>query len=308
MPRPRRKISPQGIYHVLQRGIDKRDLFLDNFDYLFYLKCLYASKQNWSFMLYGFCLMENHVHLLLQVDSLTQLALIMQYIGQDYARWHNFKYERTGHLFDNRYRSHPLDDHSQVISTLHYIHHNPVRAALSKSCDNYPWSSQHAYTASYNTLSSQNTPISFKSPISIKSPNSNKLPHPDLVLTHWLHLFYPTEHLYQQYMALNPVANYGQLPLTDSEYYSRISDIVVQVKEIATQQGRVRYESQELPSKRRMTLSACIKYWAICRIYESNPTTTRQLGRVLGHSHNVIIRALASESLVPGKTRDSRAQ
>jgi len=264
-----------------------------------------AALLNENVAFYGFCLMSNHVHLLIQVDKIDTLAIIMQFIAQDYARWHNFKYERTGHLFDNRYRSHPIQDYAQVISTLHYIHQNPLRAGLSSTCENYRWSSHNTYLNSYSGT---------------KHNLTQNLNH--IVNTNWIHNYYPTASLYQKYMEFertpaNPFSKAtthtnlsvlldGPVAPSDQDYYQQIKVTLSRLNEECEALSLHDFEARKSLVNRRVSINACKRYWVICRIYEAYPTSTRQLGRVLGHSHNLVIRALASENRVNGKSARSR--
>lgn len=241
-------------------------------------------KAQWEFTIYGYCLMYNHIHLLVQVASLDILAGGMQMIGQDYARWHNFKYERTGHLFDNRYRSHPLEDYQQLIATLQYIHHNPLSARLVSDCDDYRWSSQRSYLESYT-----------KSCM--------------LIDTNWIHTFYPTKKHYYQYMSFNfdekPCANSAirpraldaQLPPSDALYFNNARDLIQQLIKNAQEQAPFHYSQIERSRIRRFTTRTLERNWIICRLLEAFPTSARQLGRVLGYSHNIVMRAIRFEQL-----------
>lgn len=278
MPRKKRKVSSQGLYHVLQRGIDKRDIFLERRDFEYYLECLAKAKENWNFTLISYCLMSNHVHLLIQVDSLEALAIIMQFLGQDYARWHNYKYERTGHLFDNRYRSFPIEDFNVVISTLQYIHLNPLHACLVSNLEEYPWSSHLDYLASY-------------------SIGSDKEHSPSVTFTNWLHHYYPTRRLYVDYMtfAITSRVSAKDLPRSDQEYRQDIQRTLHRVTKEAPAIALEIYNQLSNKRKARHSFSSVETYWTICRIQALHPTTTRQLGRVLGYSRNIIIRALRSK-------------
>ena len=97
-----------------------------------------------SFVLHAYCLMDNHVHLLLQEQEET-LGEIMKRVGVSYAYWFNRKYERVGHLFQGRFRSETVEDDAYFLTVLRYIHQHPVQAKLVARCSDYPWSSYAAY-------------------------------------------------------------------------------------------------------------------------------------------------------------------
>ena len=108
MPRQARKHAESGIYHVMFRGIDRQLIFEDKQDYLFLLEIIQECKDICNFELYAYCLMGNHVHLLIKTldDS---LDTIMKRIAGRYVYWYNVKYKRIGHLLQDRFKSEPVD-------------------------------------------------------------------------------------------------------------------------------------------------------------------------------------------------------
>lgn len=143
MPRQARNHSATGIYHVMLRGIDKRLIFMDDEDKRKFMKGLAKAKEIAGFMLYGYCLMDNHVHLLMKEKE--ELGISIKRITVGYVQWHNNKYGRTGHLFSNRYLSEPVESENYMFTALRYIHQNPVKAGIVKRIKDYPWSSYCDY-------------------------------------------------------------------------------------------------------------------------------------------------------------------
>ncbi len=148
MPRSARKKSVSGIYHVIVRGINRQDIFHEEEDYLKYLEAIERAKSIGKFEIYGYCLMSNHVHLLLHEKEET-LELIMKRIGVRYAWWYNKKYDRVGHVFQDRYKSEPIEKEEYLLSVLRYIHNNPVKAQLALAAEEYKWSSCKSYYEQY---------------------------------------------------------------------------------------------------------------------------------------------------------------
>lgn len=145
MPRKPRQYSVLGIYHVVIKGINSQLLFEERKDYLKYLEILEFYKENCDFELFAYCLMSNHVHLLIQTND-TPLESVFRKINTAYANWFNMKYSRSGPLQDGRYYSEPIDSLDYFFSALRYIHKNPVKANLEKSIGSkYPWNSYQAY-------------------------------------------------------------------------------------------------------------------------------------------------------------------
>ena len=144
MPRAARKRSATDIYHVMLRGINRNQIFQDDEDYRRFLRTLSDCKQISGFRLYAWCLMPNHIHLLLHVQK-EPLELIVKRIGSRFVWWYNMKYERVGHLFQDRYRSEPVEDDVYFLTVLRYIMQNPVKAGLADAPGGWPWSSYVHY-------------------------------------------------------------------------------------------------------------------------------------------------------------------
>jgi putative transposase len=144
MPRVARKLSGSGIYHVMVRGINRQDVFLDTEDVKRYLHALEKLKKDTNFSLYAYCFMSNHVHLLIKEGAIP-LSLLMRRLGSSYVFWYNRKYDRIGYLFQDRYKSEAVEDESYFLTVLRYIHQNPIKARLTKRIDSYPWSSYPDY-------------------------------------------------------------------------------------------------------------------------------------------------------------------
>ncbi|MDR0356810.1 MAG: transposase [Clostridiales Family XIII bacterium] len=125
MPRVARAKSESGIYHAMLRGIDRTQLFYDDSDRIAFLSRLQRCKNECGFQLYAYCLMDNHVHLLINADT-CGLSLVIKKIALSYSHWFNNKYDRCGYLFQGRYKSEPIDNDSYFLSVLKYIHNNPV--------------------------------------------------------------------------------------------------------------------------------------------------------------------------------------
>ena len=143
MPRQARQLSESGYLHLIVRGIGKQILFEDREDRLFFLSRLkrFCAETNVSVLAY--CLMENHVHLLVH-DQEHSTPLLMKKLGVSYSGYFNQKYERSGHLFQDRYRSEAIEDERYLLSVFRYILNNPQKAGLGSPL-NYEWSSVAQY-------------------------------------------------------------------------------------------------------------------------------------------------------------------
>ena len=131
------------------RGINRQDLFHDADDLWKIIDVLSEYVDVCGFYVHGYCLMTNHVHLLVQQNGKPgseTLAQFMKRIGISYVWYYNRKYERVGSLFQDRYKSEAVETDSYFMTVLRYIHRNPVKAGIVKSPSEYIWSSYSAYT------------------------------------------------------------------------------------------------------------------------------------------------------------------
>ncbi|MCR5088832.1 MAG: transposase [Oscillospiraceae bacterium] len=144
MARTARAKSESNIYHVMLRGINRQQIFLDDEDSRHFLEVLRQCRMISNFHLYAYCLMGNHVHLLIHTGE-EPLDLVMKRIGTRYVVWYNSKHERVGHLFQDRYKSEPVDNDAYFFTVLRYILNNPVKAGLCDRLTEYPLSSAQDY-------------------------------------------------------------------------------------------------------------------------------------------------------------------
>jgi putative transposase len=129
--------------HVIQRGNNREPVFYDKADYLFYLEKLGEACKKHSCDLHAFVLMTNHVHLLLTPRTQKGIGKVMQMLGRYYVQYFNYSYERTGTLWEGRYKATLLDSESYLLTCMRYIELNPVRAGMVDHPRDYPWSSYH---------------------------------------------------------------------------------------------------------------------------------------------------------------------
>ena len=144
MPRQARKKSESQIYHVMLRGINQQQIFEESEDFWKFIKIIEECKAVCTFQLYAYCIMGNHVHLLIHEEN-ESLEQIIKRIGIRYVHWYNIKYKRVGHLFQDRFKSEPVDSNEYFLTVLRYIHQNPIQSRLCKKCEDYPYSSYREY-------------------------------------------------------------------------------------------------------------------------------------------------------------------
>ena len=140
MPRTARKKSATGIYHIMVRGINRQEIFQDEEDKSAYLDRVSKYKLECDFEIYAYCLMNNHVHLLIK-EGKEAIQQIMKKIGTSYVYWYNFKYGRVGHLFQDRYKSEAVENDRYLLTVARYIHQNPVKVGLKME----EWTSYNDY-------------------------------------------------------------------------------------------------------------------------------------------------------------------
>lgn len=144
MPRSPRKRSESGVYHVMLRGINRQTIFEsdeDKYEFLATLKKYVDSKK---FVIYGYCLMDNHAHILIK-ELEDDISNSIKRISARYVFWYNKKYERCGHLFQERYKSEPVESDNYFLIALRYIHQNPIKAKICKEIIEYKWTSYREY-------------------------------------------------------------------------------------------------------------------------------------------------------------------
>lgn len=150
MARAQRVHYPGAVYHVIARGNNKEPILASALGKNYYLDLIKKYKERFSFNLYGYVIMDNHVHILLEV-GIEPLSKIMQGIQQSYTQWYNSNYRRVGHVFQQRYKAILCDKDSYLLTLLKYIHSNPMRAGITEtlSC---PWSSHRDYLLGTSSL------------------------------------------------------------------------------------------------------------------------------------------------------------
>ena len=144
MSRNARKRSQSGIYHVMLRGINRQVIFRDDEDRAKLLKTLKYYKEVSKYEIFAYCLMDNHVHLLMKENE-ESIGLSIKRISGSYVYWFNGRYKRVGHLFQDRFKSEIVEDDKYFLSVLRYIHQNPINAGLTQKTGEYPWSSYLEY-------------------------------------------------------------------------------------------------------------------------------------------------------------------
>lgn len=151
MPRYARIACPNLYYHIINRGLERRNIFIDEFDSLKFLENLLKYKKKFDWIIYCYCLLPNHYHLLIRTRN-DPLGKIMKSLQTAYGVYFNRKYGRIGPVFSGRYKSIIVQKDEYFNAVSKYIHLNPLRAKLCNSPLDYLYSSYQEYILSKSPL------------------------------------------------------------------------------------------------------------------------------------------------------------
>ena len=143
MPRSSRFFSKSKVYHIIFKGIDGQTIFYDDQDREFFLKQISITKNEFNYIVYAYCLMVNHVHLVIKCED-AFLATSMKSLLVRYVHYFNQKYKRTGPLMQNRFKSKNVENEKYFLDLCRYVHRNPEKAGIALTQD-YEWSSYKEY-------------------------------------------------------------------------------------------------------------------------------------------------------------------
>ena len=132
-------------FHVYNRGVNKMAIVHDEQDRRTFIKLLAEMASKYQVRIFAYCLMSNHYHLFIQTRE-KNLSNALWYLSINYARYFNVRHDRVGPLYQGRFRSRLVDEHTYCLSLIRYIHQNPVEAGIANSPQDYFWSSYPCYT------------------------------------------------------------------------------------------------------------------------------------------------------------------
>ncbi len=145
MPRKPRLLTEAGVYHIVTRGNNRQTLFRETTDYEFFLSLLLRVKEEHLFDIYHYCLMRNHVHLLMRFYDAESLRKVMQRVNLRYAKYYRKKYKYCGHVFQDRFKSFAIEKDAYLLECGRYIERNPLKARIVEVLIDYPWVSYGYY-------------------------------------------------------------------------------------------------------------------------------------------------------------------
>lgn len=143
MARKARMRSRSQVYHILLRGTEKQDIFIEDEDKRKMLQILKEKKRDKAFFIYAYCILNNHIHLVIREGS-DNISRILKKAATSYASYFNKKYSRSGHVFQDRFKSETVDDDQSLHAVIRFVHQNPEKAGIAYM-DHYIWSSHPEY-------------------------------------------------------------------------------------------------------------------------------------------------------------------
>ena len=144
MARQPRFFVPGEVLHVIQRGNNREPIFAGEEDYRFFLDCLVQASGLHGVLIHAYVLMTNHLHLLVTPQRKESLPKVLQSVGRRYVQYFNYAYQRSGTLWEGRYRATVVDSEQYLLTCMRYIELNPVRAGMVGHPGEYRWTSFHA--------------------------------------------------------------------------------------------------------------------------------------------------------------------
>lgn len=147
MPRPKRLMSNSGYYHLMYRGNNKEFIFANDKMKQIFLDLMQKAAEEEAVEVAVYCVMNNHIHLIVK-SGFEALSSFSGKLNRKYALRYNSTYNRTGHAFEDRFRSEPIDDETYLLQAARYIHNNPVNAGIKPDPISYRWSSYREYIES----------------------------------------------------------------------------------------------------------------------------------------------------------------
>lgn len=145
MGRRPREDYEDGVFHVIQRGNNREFVFGEDADKNYLIGQISTLCRNMGYVIYGYAIMGNHYHLIMQLNNSGTLKSVMHRINLRFSKYYNRKYGRTGHVFEGRYKAIPVINEKYIFSLIRYIHQNPVKAGVCIRAEEYNWTSDRFY-------------------------------------------------------------------------------------------------------------------------------------------------------------------
>ena len=140
MSRIPRSYIKTSIFHIMTQGLNKSYIFDNPQDKKYYISLMYKLSCEHGASIIAYCVMNNHVHILLENESISELSKYMQRLNSKYAQYYNKKYNRIGYVFRDRYKSEGIYSEKQLYNCIRYIYNNPVKAGICNTPEQYSYS------------------------------------------------------------------------------------------------------------------------------------------------------------------------
>ena len=150
MPRYPRNYIKTHFFHIITQGINKNYIFENPEDIKYYIKIMYKLSKEYKIKLIAYCIMNNHTHMLLEVNELDNLIKYMHSINTRYGKYYNKRYNRVGYVFRDRYKSEGIYNEKHLYNCIKYIYDNPVKAGICDKAEEYPYSNYKKISKIYN--------------------------------------------------------------------------------------------------------------------------------------------------------------
>lgn len=163
MPRIARGLADNHIYHILNRGNNKQQIFFKQQDYEAFAVLIKEAKKLYPVKLFAYCLMPNHFHLIAMPEMAENLSKWMQWLMTSHVRRYNKHHNAVGHVWQGRFKSFIIQDNEYLINAMRYVEANPVRAGLVDTANDWPWSSHKETIGKIKPYLADKTPITLPS-------------------------------------------------------------------------------------------------------------------------------------------------
>ena len=155
MKRMPRSDYEKGFFHVMVQGINKKYIFEKNIDKEEYLSLLLQYKSNFKIVLLAYCVMDNHAHILIYTDEISEMSKYMRVVNSKFARDYNKSFNRVGYVFRDRFNSQYIDTKEYLLKCINYIHMNPVVAKIVENPQEYRYSSYNNFLEKSGNVNSE---------------------------------------------------------------------------------------------------------------------------------------------------------
>lgn len=261
MPRQAREKDKFCIYHVIQRGNNKGEIFIADRDRGKFIEILARMKSKYNFLVYAYCLMSNHIHLVID-DNGNDISRLIKSVNVSYALYFNKKYKRVGHLFQDRFKSEIITNDRYLLQVSKYIHNNPVKANMVVAPEEYYWSSYNIYLG---RMENKYYLVDTTKILGLISDNTGRAAKQ--------YALYVNQKEAKAPQVMDVEDNYTAVDKQDSGIIITVKEAKEKIEEIASK-NRLTYE-QLLRNKR-------LRNETIKEIREVSSLTLQQLGEVFG--------------------------